>query len=104
MNSFRTELKIGLIKIDVQGAEMLVLQGVSGTLKAVGPAFFVELHEVGLRRFGTSVGAILTFLSHYGYEPYWLMRKGPHKKTSPEEIHRRVARIGYVDVLFLRAT
>ena len=96
-------LKLSLIKIDVQGAEMLVLEGAAGILKASGPPLFVELQEDGLRKFGTSVAAILAHLSHHGYEAYWLMRTGPHKKASPAEIHARVARVGYVDVLFLRA-
>jgi FkbM family methyltransferase len=96
-------LRPGLIKIDVQGAEMLVLQGASDILKVSGPALFIELHEEGLLRFGTSVSAILDHLSQYGYEPYWLMRAGPHRKTSPAEIHTSVVRNGYVDVLFLKA-
>jgi FkbM family methyltransferase len=99
----KTDLRPGLVKIDVQGAEMLVLQGASGILKQSRPALFVELHEEGLSKFGTSVSAILNYLSQYGYEPYWLMRTGPHQRTGPAEIHAKVARNGYVDVLFLRA-
>ena len=92
-----------LVKIDVQGAEMLVLMGASGILETAAPALFIELHEEGLNKFGTSVSAILDHLWQYGYEPYWLMRAGPPRKTSPAEIHLKVARIGYVDVLFLRS-
>ncbi len=92
-----------LVKIDVQGAEMLVLQGATDILKVSGPALFIELHEEGLARFGTSVAAILTHLSEHGYEAHWLMRSGPHRKTGPAEIHAKVARNGYVDVLFLKA-
>jgi FkbM family methyltransferase len=95
-------LRPALVKIDVQGAEMLVLTGASGILRTAGPTLFIELHEEGLHRFGTSVSAILEYLSQYGYEPYWLMRTGPPTKTTPAEIHLKVARIGYVDVLFLR--
>jgi FkbM family methyltransferase len=96
-------LRPSLVKIDVQGAEMLVLQGASDILKISRPALFIELHEEGLARFGTSVSAILDHLSQYGYEAYWLMQAGPHRKTNPAEIHARVARNGYVDVLFLKA-
>jgi FkbM family methyltransferase len=92
-----------LVKVDVQGAEMLVLEGAAGILKYAAPALFIELQEEGLLRFGTSVSAILDHLSGYGYEPYWLMRTGAHLKATPAEIHARVARIGYVDVLFLKA-
>jgi FkbM family methyltransferase len=96
-------LRPSLIKIDVQGAEMLVLQGAVDILRLSGPALFVELQEEGLKKFGTSVSAILNHLSQRGYEAYWLMRAGPHRKISPEEIHAKVARNGYLDVLFLRA-
>jgi FkbM family methyltransferase len=91
-----------LVKIDVQGGEMLVLEGAARMLEIAGPALFVELHEEGLHKFGTSVSAILDYLSGYGYEAYWLMRSGAHKKASPAEIHAKVAQIGYVDVLFLK--
>jgi len=96
-------LRPSLVKIDVQGAEMLVLQGAPDILRLSGPALFVELQEEGLQKFGSSVSAILDHLSRSGYEPYWLMRAGPHRKTSPAEIHAKVARNGYVDVLFLKA-
>jgi FkbM family methyltransferase len=98
----KRELRPSLVKIDVQGAEMLVLQGASGILKAAGPVLFIELHELGLSRFGTSVSAILDHVSEYGYAAYWLTRTGAHQKASPAEIHAKVAEIGYVDVLFLK--
>jgi FkbM family methyltransferase len=96
-------LRPALVKIDVQGAEMMVLKGANGILKDARPALFVELHEEGLNKFGTSVSAILEHLSGYGYEPYWLMRKGAHRKTDLPDIHAKVAELGYVDVLFLNA-
>lgn len=99
----KKKFRPALVKIDVQGAEMFVLQGATDILQMAGPALFVELHEEGLNRFGTSVAAILDYLSLQQYAPYWLMRTGPHQETSPAEIHARVARDGYVDVLFLKA-
>lgn len=95
-------LRPSLVKIDVQGAEMLVLQGAPDILRLSRPALFVELQEEGLQKFGTSVSAILDHLSRCGYEPYWLMRTGPHQRTSPAEIYAKAARSGYVDVLFLQ--
>jgi FkbM family methyltransferase len=95
-------LRPALVKIDVQGAEMLVLKGASDTLKIAGPALFIELHEEGLSRFGTSVAAILDHLSAYGYTACWLERSGPPRPAAPADIHARVAEIGYVDVLFLK--
>jgi FkbM family methyltransferase len=96
-------LRPALVKIDVQGAEMLVLKGATNILRSAGPALFIELHEEGLNKFGTSVSAILDHLSEYNYEAYWLMRTGAHRRASPAEIQEKVARIGYFDVLFLKA-
>jgi FkbM family methyltransferase len=92
-----------LVKIDVQGAEMMVLRGAAGILGTAGPALFVELEEAGLNKFGASISAVLDHLAAYGYEPHWLERSGPHRKTSAPEIHAAAGRTGYVDVLFLKA-
>ncbi len=94
-------LRPSLVKIDVQGAEMLVLLGASQILKIARPALFIELHEEGLKKFGTSVSAILDHLSGQGYAAFWLRREGAPQEASPTEIHARVAQTGYVDVLFL---
>lgn len=99
----RGHLPLSLIKIDVQGAEMLVLEGAASILKTSQPALFIELHEEGLNRFGTSVAAILAHLSGHGYQAYWLKRSAPHATAAAEEIHAAVRRVGYVDVLFLRS-
>jgi FkbM family methyltransferase len=97
-SSFRTSL----IKIDVQGAEMLVLKGAANVLRAHGPALFVELHEEGLNRFGTSTAEILGLLSDEGYTAHWLLRSGPPERATDAEIHARIAQSSYVDVLFLK--
>jgi FkbM family methyltransferase len=94
-------LRPALVKIDVQGAEMLVLKGAANILKNAAPALFIELHEEGLFKFGTSVLAILNHLSAYGYQPYQLMNAEAHRRTSATEIHAKIAQIGYIDVLFL---
>jgi FkbM family methyltransferase len=95
--------RLALVKIDVQGAEMLVLEGAESILKMAGPALFIELHEEGLNKFGASVSAILDRLSGYGYQAYWLARSAPPRAASRSEIHQGIARTGYVDVLFLKA-
>jgi FkbM family methyltransferase len=99
----RTTLRPALVKIDVQGAEMMVLTGAAGILALAGPALFIELEEAGLNRFGASISAVLDHLSAYGYEPYWLEKSGPPRKTGAAEIHAAAGRTGYVDVLFLKA-
>jgi FkbM family methyltransferase len=89
-----------LVKIDVQGAEMLVLQGMIGLLKIAGPALFIELSERGLNRYGASVSAVLGLLADNGYEAYWLTRSG-HQKASQSDIEAK-AKADYVDVLFTK--
>ena len=95
-------LRPSLIKIDVQGAEMLVLAGATNTLRNHGPALFVELHEEALNRFGSSVSKILNHLSSQGYSAYWLTRSGAPRKASDAEVRARTVGSSYVDVLFLR--
>ena len=92
-----------LIKIDVQGAEMLVLQGSADILRLAAPALFIELSDEALGRFGSSISAVLDHLAQQGYTAYWLMPTGPHRKASRDEIHARAAAQDYVDVLFLKA-
>lgn len=93
--------KATLIKIDVQGAEMLVLRGAAEVLRTARPALFIELHDDSLRRFGTSSAAVLNYLSGFGYVPHWLEHGRAHQKTDLEGIRAAAARSGYVDVLFL---
>jgi FkbM family methyltransferase len=90
-----------LIKIDVQGAEMMVLRGASNILEGARPALFVELHEAGLNRFGSSVTEVFNYLSQFGYQAHWLTRAGLHPKASQSEIRARAGRDGYVDILFV---
>jgi FkbM family methyltransferase len=96
-------LRLALVKIDVQGAEMMVLKGADRILQDPKPALFVELSEEGLGRFGSSVAEILKHMTGSGYEAFWLMSAGPHARASEIDIHARAAQNGYVDVLFLKA-
>ena len=96
-------LRLALVKIDVQGAEMMVLKGAGRILKDPKPALFIELSEEGLGRFGSSVDEILQHLTGSGYAAFWLMPAGPHVRALEADIHAMVGLHGYVDVLFLKA-
>jgi FkbM family methyltransferase len=99
----RLGLRLALVKIDVQGAEMMVLKGAGRILKETNPALFVELSEEGLNKFGSSVTEILKYLAELDYEAFWLMPDAPHPKAPDADIHAKAGQTGYVDVLFLKA-
>ncbi|KYG24602.1 hypothetical protein SE92_33770 [Bradyrhizobium sp. AT1] len=91
----------GLVKIDVQGAELAVLRGAPDILRQAGPALFVELDENGLRKFGASVKDILDYLDGFGYAAFWLEKGGRRTSATDNDIAARIVEFGYVDVLFL---
>jgi FkbM family methyltransferase len=64
-----------LIKLDVEGAELAVLQGARDLISATPPLLLVEMEEKNLRAAGASREAIRQFLSPYGYRAAHL-RKG----------------------------
>jgi FkbM family methyltransferase len=64
------EPDVSVIKIDVEGAEGLVLNGGGELLAACRPAVLVEWHEPYLKRFGTSVNQLLSFARQACYRIY----------------------------------
>jgi FkbM family methyltransferase len=94
-------LRVSLVKIDVQGAEMLVIEGAKSTLEKMHPALFVEVDDQALRDLGTSARALVTCIEAVGYEAYELVKDGPPRKLSHDQLFA-VSRIrSYIDVLFL---
>ncbi len=62
--------KVDFIKIDVDGYEYRVLQGAINTLKIFKPIIILELDNYTLRRSGTNIEAVISFLSNLGYKFY----------------------------------
>ncbi len=60
---------IGLIKIDVEGAEMNVLQGMSNVLKTRSVPLIIEAQDWTLGKFGYNIGSMISFLKNYDYIP-----------------------------------
>jgi hypothetical protein len=90
-----------LIKIDVQGAESMVLAGSRTVLEKDRPALFVEVDDEGLRGFGSSAGELFETLAGLGYEPYRLTRRGIEPVSDPKALLAETAGGSYADVLFL---
>jgi FkbM family methyltransferase len=63
--------RIDLIKMDIQGAEYLALQGMQELIKRDRPYFFVEIEEPHLLRFGTSSKQVI---EHFFQLDYSLVR------------------------------
>jgi len=60
---------VDVIKIDVEGAEMLVLKGARQTLARYSPVISVELIDRQLKSMGTSAAEVTEFLRSQGYTP-----------------------------------
>jgi FkbM family methyltransferase len=59
--------RVDVLKIDVEGAELLVLKGAQKTLGQYHPVVIVELVESQLSAMGTSSAEIVEFLRSQGY-------------------------------------
>jgi FkbM family methyltransferase len=100
--SARLDLVLSMVKIDVQGAEMIVLAGAAKTLADRSSAFFVEVDETALRSFGASSIAMFDHFDRFGYQPYELLANGSASMLNRDSFARRVRSGGYFDALFLK--
>jgi FkbM family methyltransferase len=91
---------VTFVKIDVQGAETLVLAGAHELIETHRPAILVELHEPSLRRLGSSRREVVNTLVALGYAGHMLTRRGIGPREGPEKLIAGSS-TGYVDVLFL---
>ena len=58
---------VSLIKIDVQGAEVMVLQGAAEVLKRFDPALYLEVDDDSLRGMNTNAEALFRTVEQFGY-------------------------------------
>jgi FkbM family methyltransferase len=93
---------VSLVKIDVQGAETMVIAGARRLLKQQQPAVYVEVHEPSLTRLGSSPCELIDTLIELGFAGHRLTRHGIGPREEPGELLAHLARTpsGYIDVLF----
>jgi FkbM family methyltransferase len=61
-------LPIKMIKIDVEGAELGVLEGAEKLISKWKPILVIEVHGFALPSFGASVAELRNFLNKFGYQ------------------------------------
>lgn len=96
------DLPLSLVKIDVQGAEMIVLAGASHTLRTQSPALFVEVDEMQLAEFGASSAILFNHLKTFGYQGHNLAADGTAAPIELAKLQAQLEARGYIDVLFLK--
>jgi FkbM family methyltransferase len=71
------------LKIDVEGAELLVLQGAMQTLNASRPAMLIEIFAPWEKAFGYTPAAVFSLLMKMGYEFLFACPEGlvPYRPT-----------------------
>jgi len=92
--------KISFIKIDVQGYELAVCEGMRRTLKDFPSASIAfEYAPEGMRELGFEPLALLDFFRAGGYQLHILTRRVVTVARTSQEIELAAERSGYVDVL-----
>jgi len=74
--------KIDFIKMDVEGAEYLVLKGAENVLKNYSPVIMLELQEVHTKYFGYSPEEVINYLGDLNYHLYSVKKLISFKNTS----------------------
>lgn len=74
--------KIDLVKIDTEGAEWLVLQGMVETLKRYRPAVIIEVMDELLRLFDRSAKDIYGYFEELNYEAFEMLADGSTRRIN----------------------
>jgi len=94
---------LSLIKIDVQGAEMIVLSGAGALLATSSAALLIEIDEAQLLEFGTSVEGLFQHLASAGYTAHDIGEDGSLTAVDLAGLRSRLVAAGYLDILFLKS-
>ncbi len=62
--------RLDVLKVDVEGAEVSVLQGAGRVLQSMRPVLLFELSDAALRNQGSSAGELLALLRGFDYRIY----------------------------------
>jgi FkbM family methyltransferase len=95
--------QVGLVKIDVEGRELDVLESLRATLTASRPTLFVECNPEALERAGASAARLLETIAELELDAYVIDEDARSLEPVPRDLERRIAPGGYVN-LFCRAS
>lgn len=93
--------RVGLVKMDIQGAEWSALQGAKELLDRDRPALFVELADEALKPYDVTGADVADALLQREYQAHMVTRRGISGPRSRDEIASMLAENWYIDVLFL---
>ncbi len=79
---FDSLTRFDFLKIDIEGAELYALKGMTKSLRKFKPGILIEMSHQTFLDAGYSVKEMLDFLLELDYEPYTLHRGGLVKKES----------------------
>ena len=95
-------LPVSLIKIDVQGAELRVLEGAKKTIAKYRPIILIEIHDEALISAGYSAQSLIDILTSNSYELWDDQLNQSRPFSSKDHILRE--KVGYADYIFIHAS
>lgn len=84
--------KIKMLKIDVEGAEFLVLSGATKTMERVD-FLLVEVSETGIKKFGTTVKELYTLLEQSGFDHAYTISQSEQGVPKLERVNGQVGNV-----------
>ena len=77
--------RLDFIKIDVEGAEFLVLTGGKAVLRSCAPILFFEMWEPFMKDFNTSAKGFCQLLRDTGYDQFLIVQEDLHPLSNLED-------------------
>jgi len=81
-----TDQRIGLIKADIEGAELPALRGACSLLRSHRPCLIFEAHPVWMRHFGYRLDDVLSYLRSLEYEVYFIKGERTFTKVTQDSV------------------
>ena len=73
LESILTNRNISIIKIDVEGAEWQVINGMKGALRKNNPFLIIEPDDNSQKRYGNNFTEVMSLLESMGYKPIFCL-------------------------------